>query len=52
MVVVEACGCKWRRKGKERGRGVLCGHGWCVWEGEGEKKEGGREREERRQLTA
>ena len=30
---------------KERGRSVLCGHGWCVWEGEGGKKEGGRKGE-------
>ena len=41
MVVVEACG--W--KGKEEGEG----EGVC---GEGEKVDGGREREERRQLTA
>ena len=38
----------------KRGVGsVLCGHGWCVvWEGRGGEKEGGREREVRRQLTA
>ena len=40
MVVAEACGWVGRREEKERGRSVLCGHGWCVWEGEGGKKEG------------
>ena len=39
MVVAEAC------EGKERGRSGLCGHGWCVWEERGGKKEGGREGE-------
>ena len=29
--------------GEREGRSVLCGHGWCVWEGEGGKKEGERE---------
>ena len=28
--------CSWvaRREGKERGRSVLSGRGWCVWERE------------------
>ena len=51
MVVAEACSVE-RREGKERGCRVLCGHGWSMWEWKGGKREGGREREGRRQLTA
>ena len=47
MVVAEACGWKGRREGKERGRSMLCGHGWCVWRVEEEGRRGGREREVR-----
>ena len=34
-------------EGEGEERSVLCGHGWCVWEGGGEKNEEGREREGR-----
>ena len=36
VVVGRECGWKGSR------RGVLCGHGWCVWVGGGRRKEGGR----------
>ena len=46
MVVAEACGWMERRKGKERGRSVLCWHGWCVCvRVEEKRREGGEEGE-------
>ena len=44
MVVVVVCGWKGRRKW-EGGRSGLYGHGWCVWERGGRRKEGGGEGE-------
>ena len=44
VVVVEACGCKGRRKGKERGRSLLMGMGGVCGRG-GRRKEGGRKGE-------